>query len=331
MEQNHQFNFVNRIDRLSAILIQLQSRPLVKAQDVAEKFSISLRTVYRDIKALEEAGVPIIGEAGTGYRLMEGYKLPPIMFNQDEASALLTAAKLMQSMSDGPSSKYYTSALDKIKAVLRQTEKHHLAELDEHIAVVPHNTFVYEQPTELHLPKILQAIASSVILQFNYTSISKNEQLQRKAEPIGIYYQGSHWYMVAFCHLRKDYRNFRTDKINKLHLTDEKMTQSHPPLQNFLNRLTEKRELQKVVIDVNQDVVKYLGQQKYFSGFVKEETIDDVVRMTFLTSSLTGFARWFMLFGDYAEIIEPLSLKNTVAEVAENILKKLETTGMLLT
>jgi predicted DNA-binding transcriptional regulator YafY len=84
---------MNRIDRLAAILIQLQSRPLVKAQDIAEKFSISLRTVYRDVKALEEAGVPVIGEAGTGYRLMEGYKLPPVMFNMDEATALLTASK----------------------------------------------------------------------------------------------------------------------------------------------------------------------------------------------------------------------------------------------
>ncbi|MBD0276335.1 MAG: HTH domain-containing protein [Flavisolibacter sp.] len=152
---------MNRIDRLAAILIQLQSRPLVKAQDIAAKFSISLRTVYRDIRALEEAGVPIIGEAGTGYRLMEGYKLPPVMLNQDEAAAMLTAAKLMQTMSDAPLSKYYNSALDKIKAVLRSTEKYHIAEMDEHIAVVSHPTFVYEKPAELHLPKILQAIASS--------------------------------------------------------------------------------------------------------------------------------------------------------------------------
>src|SRR5215203_7098302 len=108
---------MNRIDRLAAITIQLQSKRLVKAQEVADKFGISLRTVYRDIHALEEAGVPVIGEAGVGYRLMEGYKLPPVLFNQDEASALLTASKLMQSMSDEHSSKHYSSALDKIKAV----------------------------------------------------------------------------------------------------------------------------------------------------------------------------------------------------------------------
>src|SRR3954462_11391119 len=129
---------MNRIDRLAALVIQLQSRRLVKAQDLANKFCVSMHTVYRDIHALEEAGVPVIGEAGIGYRLMEGYKLPPVMFNEEEASALLTAAKLMQSMSDENSSRHYTSALDKIKAVLRLTEKDHLEEIDEHIAVISH-------------------------------------------------------------------------------------------------------------------------------------------------------------------------------------------------
>src|SRR4051812_19946900 len=142
---------MNRIDRLSAILIQLQSRSLVKAQQLADKFSISLRTVYRDVHALQEAGVPVIGEAGTGYSLMEGYKLPPVMFNQDEATALLTAAKLMQSKTDAASIKNYTTALDKIKAVLRHSEKDHLEEIDAHIAVVQHPAFRFETPVEMHL------------------------------------------------------------------------------------------------------------------------------------------------------------------------------------
>ncbi|MEJ7678687.1 MAG: YafY family protein [Segetibacter sp.] len=317
---------MNRIDRLAAIVIQLQSRRLVKAQDIADKFSISLRTVYRDIHALEEAGVPVTGEAGIGYRLMEGYKLPPVMFNQDEASALLTAAKLMQSMSDENSSKHYTSALDKIKAVLRLAEKDHLEEIDDHIAVVSHPAFIYEKPSELHLQKILKAIASATIIDINYTSIEKNETLQRKAEPIGIYYQGSHWYLIAFCRLRNDYRNFRTDKINRLLLTDEKMVQTHPPLQSFINQVAVQRQLQKVVIDAEKDIIKYFGEQKYYNGFVKAEEAGEYIRMTFLCGSLTGFARWFMLFGDKAKIIEPLELNDMVTEIAEKILKKMDIT-----
>lgn len=322
---------MNRIDRLAAIVIQLQSRRLVKAQDIADKFSISLRTVYRDVRALEEAGVPVTGEAGVGYHLMDGYKLPPVMFNQDEASALLTASKLMHSMSDANSSRHYTTALDKIKAVLRHAEKDHMHDIDEHIAVVSHPAIVYQKPPDLHLQKILKAIASAKVIEINYTSIEKNESLQRRAEPVGIYYQGSHWFLIAFCRLRKDYRNFRTDKINAMVLTEEKMMQTHPPLQSFINQLSVKRHVHKVVIDVEKQIMKYFGDQKYYNGFVKEEDNGEYMRMTFLSGSLMGFARWFMLFGDQAKIVEPLHLNDMVTEIAESILKKIEHNQMLLT
>jgi len=322
---------MNRIDRLAAILIQLQSRPLVKAQDIANKFSISLRTVYRDVKALEEAGVPIIGEAGAGYRLMEGYKLPPVMFNMDEATALLTASKLVQSKTDAGISKHFTSALDKIRAILRHLEKDHIEEIDEHIAVMNHPSIVYQPQAELHLQSILKAIGSSSVIEMDYTSLEKNESTRRKVEPVGIYYLGSHWYLIAWCQLRNDYRNFRTDKIQRVTITGESNSKTHPPLQSFLDKMTDDREVQKVVIEIEPGIAKYLGEQKYYNGFVKEEKAGDRVRMTFLTGSLMGFSRWFMLYGDHAKIIEPLELNNMVAEIAENILKKLEQTQMLLT
>jgi len=322
---------MNRIDRLAAILIQLQSRPLVKAQDIAEKFFISLRTVYRDIKALEEAGVPVIGEAGTGYRLMEGYKLPPVMFNMDEATALLTASKLVQSKTDAGISKHYIAALDKIRAILRHSEKDHIEEIDEHIAVMNHPSIVYQPQAELYLQSILKAIGSSSVIEINYTSLEKNESTIRKVEPVGIYYLGSHWYLVAFCQMRKDYRNFRTDKITRLTITGEANSKTHPPLQSFISKMSADKEVTTVVIDVEPGVIKFLGEQKYYNGFVKEEKAGDYVRMTFLSGSLMGFSRWFMLYGDHAKIVEPPELNDMVAEIAENILKKLEYSQMLLT
>jgi predicted DNA-binding transcriptional regulator YafY len=252
------------------------------------------------------------------------------MFNEDEATALLTAAKLMQSMSDESSSKHYTTALDKIKAVLRLAEKDHLQEIDDHIAVVSHPAIAQRKPTELHLAKILKAIASSLVLAMDYTSIEKKQSIQRNIEPIGIYYQGSHWYLIAFCQLRNDYRNFRTDKINKISLSNEKIKQAHPPLQTFICRVTEHKQLQKVVIEVDTHVVKYFGEQKYYNGFVSEEVAGNKVRMTFLCGSLKGFARWFMSFGGHAKIIEPLELIHLVAEVARNILNKIEQEQMVI-
>tara|TARA_R110002073_G_C9461371_1_gene578752 strand:+ start:1636 stop:1941 length:306 start_codon:yes stop_codon:yes gene_type:complete len=91
---------VNRFDRIVSILVQLQSKRIVKAQELADRFEVSLRTIYRDIRTLEASGVPIISEAGVGYSIMEGYRLPPVMFTREEAGSFVAAEKLMQKFVD---------------------------------------------------------------------------------------------------------------------------------------------------------------------------------------------------------------------------------------
>src|SRR4029079_1571501 len=150
---------------------------------------------------------------------------------------------------------------DKIRAILRHAEKDHIEEIDEHIAVMNHPAVVYQPQSDLHLPSILKAISSSTVLQINYTSIEKNETTKRKAEPVGIYYLGSHWYLIAWCQLRNDYRNFRTDKIKRLTITNETNSKTHPPLQSFMDRMSSDQEVHKVVIDIEPGIVKYLGEQ----------------------------------------------------------------------
>src|SRR5215216_2516757 len=131
---------MNRIDRLTAILIHLQTKRVVKAEEISHRFEISLRTVYRDVRALMEAGVPIGSEAGKGYFIVDGYHLPPVMFTQEEGSALLFAGKLVEKMTDKSIRKEFESALLKIKAVLHVSEKDHLENLNAHIEVsrMPH-------------------------------------------------------------------------------------------------------------------------------------------------------------------------------------------------
>src|SRR5688572_13843418 len=112
---------MNRLIRLTNILLQLQSRRLVTSQDLAEKFGISQRTVYRDIRALEEAGVPVIGEIGTGYFLPDDYRMPPLMFSEDEINALLTAREYFSTNPDNSVFTNIDSLVVKIKTVLKHT------------------------------------------------------------------------------------------------------------------------------------------------------------------------------------------------------------------
>ncbi|MBA2612500.1 MAG: YafY family transcriptional regulator [Bacteroidetes bacterium] len=313
---------MNRIDRVSNILIQLQSKRVVKAQDIASRFEISLRTVYRDIRTLEEAGIPLIGEAGVGYSIMEGYKLPPVMFTLEEATAFLTAEKLVEKLTDASTKEGYRSAMYKVRSVLRSSEKDYLENIEEHIHVMD-NPYLPQGKEHNHFQTILKNISNKKVIAINYFANHDQKQTRRNIEPIGMYYQSGHWYLIAFCQLRNDYRNFRIDRISGTKPTEFKFSKEHPSLKTYLKQITKEKELHTVIMTMNKDVVRHLGDQKYYNGYVSEKELKDQVEMTFLTCSLEGFARWYMMFGDTAEIISPDSLKQTIKQLATTISKKI--------
>lgn len=313
---------MNRIDRVTAILIQLQSKRVVKAQDIAERFNISLRTVYRDIRTLEEAGIPLIGETGIGYSIMDGYRLPPVMFTMDEATAFLTAEKLVEKLTDTSTDESFKSAMYKIKAVLRSTEKDYLETMDNHIEVLTNPYVAKEYNAQNSLQPILKSISEKKVLTINYFANHSQENTLRNIEPVGIFYSGSNWHLLAFCQLRNDYRDFRIDRIKQITSTPLPYKKEHPSLKSFLKQITQEKELHKVVITVTKDIIKYFGEQKYYNGFISQKEVKGKIEMTFLTCSIEGFARWYIMYGDSAEIISPESLKKIVKHLATSIAKK---------
>jgi predicted DNA-binding transcriptional regulator YafY len=314
---------MNRIDRVTAILIQLQSKKIVKAQDIAERFNISLRTVYRDVKTLAEAGVPVIGEAGMGYSIMDGYRLPPVMFTKEEATAFLTAEKLIEKFTDASTETSYKSAMYKVRAVLRGAEKDMLENIEEHIEVLRKVMPFNDSSVSNTLQTILKSISEKKVLHIQYAAFNSDEITRRDIEPIGIFYSNGYWHTIAFCQLRNDYRDFRTDRILQILSTDKIFDKEHPSLRTYLERMTEKQELQTIVINVSAYAAKYLGTQKYYYGFVKEEKIDDCMQMTFLTPRDDFFERWLITFADHAEVVAPDSLKTKLKEFVYRIQQKI--------
>jgi predicted DNA-binding transcriptional regulator YafY len=314
---------MNRIDRISAILIHLQSRKIVKAQDIADRFEISLRTVYRDIRTLEEAGIPLLGEAGLGYSIMDGYRLPPVMFTTEEATAFLTAEKLVEKFTDSATSNSYQSAMYKIKSVLKSSEKDYLEHLEAHIEVMENQYLPRDKNESSYLQQIMKSISGKNVLNMRYFSNHAQEYTERQIEPVGIFYQDSNWYLIAFCRLRNDYRHFRADRIAGMRDCGQKYEQQHPSLKSFLKQVKKEKELHSVIIHVPKNILRHLGDQKYYNGFISQKEFKDVLEMNFLTSSIEGFARWYMMFGDVAEIKTPEKLKVRVKEIAVNIGNKL--------
>lgn len=310
---------MNRIDRISAILIQLQSRRVVKASDIADRFGISLRTVYRDVKTLEEAGIPLIGEAGVGYSIMDGYRLPPVMFTREEATAFLTAEKLMEKLTDPSSDENYKSAMYKIRSVLRMAEKDFLENIDGHIEVLKSRRLSGKSLDLNPLQIILKGIGERTVLSIHYFAMHNQQKSERCIEPVGVFYQDNYWHLIAWCRLREDYRDFRLDRISNISLTGERFRTQHPNLNEYISRSARERNLQEVVVRVEKRITPYLNEQKYYNGFVSEKEIDGMVEMTFLTEYIEGFVRWLMMYGDMAIIIKPENLKQKVRELSSLI------------
>lgn len=211
-------NDTKRLSRLTAILTQLQTKRLLTASELADKFLVSKRTIYRDIKALEQAGVPVLTEEGKGYTLMDGYSIPPVMLTESEANALITAEQLILKNKDASFVKAYTEAITKIKSVLRNNIKDKANLLS--------NRIVFRQNadhdrTSNYLSTLQLALTNFNLTKIQYHSPDTNQTTERTIEPFAIYSTQENWLLIAFCRLRKDFRAFRLDRIQNLMVLNE--------------------------------------------------------------------------------------------------------------
>lgn len=310
---------MNRIDRLTAILIHLQTKKVVKAEEIAERFEMSLRTVYRDVKALMEAGVPIGSEAGKGYFIVDGYHLPPVMFTEDEANSMLLAGKIVEKVADKSVRDAFTSALSKIKSVLPQAGKDHLETLDTHIEfgrTANEETMV----SSAYLTDIQRAITVREALCMEYLNSSETAS-SRTVEPIGLFYYGMAWHLIAWCRMRHGYRDFRTDRIRSLTHSGEKFDPRNLlSLQEYLTTIVNaNREVRRVTVLFDTSIAKYTRTMRYYHGFASEECLEGKVRMHFLSSSLHSLCRWLLTYGNMVEIESPDEARELVIDLIEEL------------
>jgi predicted DNA-binding transcriptional regulator YafY len=315
---------MNRLDRLTSILTHLQTKRTITAQELADRFGISLRTVYRDLRSLDEAGVPIIGEAGQGYSLVDGYRLPPVMFTKEEAMAFLIAEKIVEKVTDHESSRHFQSALFKIKAVLKSTQKDALDHLSGQVEVIPKPNGLLAAGRDRTLQVLLQSLSEKRVISIEYTTFEEQVTTRRAVEPVGVYYSFEQWYLIAWCRLRNDYRTFRLDRIREVGVCEETYQNHHPSLKDYLEKVKKEQQLTKVVLEVASDGVKYMQLERYNQGFVMESKKGELVEMTFMTCHLEGFARWTIMLGDYIQVIEPLELKSRIKELLMIMLEKVQ-------
>lgn len=222
------------MERLIAIITVLQSRKFVTAENISAKYRISVRTVYRDIKALCESGIPIGFEAPKGYFIVQGYFLPPVSFTSEEANALLLMESLAKGFADKSIQKHYSSALSKVKAGMRTTQKDTIETLGDTIKLqLPDRLYQDHE----YMSLIQTAISERKILTIEYKN-NKDEKSKRDIEPIGLIFYAFGWHLIGWCHLRKEYRDFKVSRIEQLKCTDLPFKKDpHLPLNEYMKEL----------------------------------------------------------------------------------------------
>jgi len=208
---------MRRADRLFQITQILRNRRTVTAKQLAERLEVSERTIYRDIQDLSLSGVPVEGETGVGYMLRHSLDIPPIMFDADELESLMLGVKMITAWSGNELAKSARSALDKIEAVLPQELKKNI---ESSKLFVP--KFVIDKKHKTNFEQLRQAINGKNEIKIIYHKLD-DDQSSRVLSPLGLYYWGKVWTLVAWCQLREAFRVFRVDRIIMLELTGEKI------------------------------------------------------------------------------------------------------------
>lgn len=228
---------MQRAERLFQLLTLLRNRRTVMtARQMSEHLQVSERTIYRDIQSLSLSGVPVEGEAGVGYRLSHRYQMPPLMFDRHEVEALLLGARMVSSWGDADMALQAKQAMQKILSVLPD----HLRHSDENLPLLVPQFDEAQKYYTAHSQTIREAIRLSQRLAIAYTRADE-QQSTRTIEPLGLIFWGKVWTLVAWCHLRSDYRTFRLDRIQNLEVTRENFTTSpDKSLKHFLALMKEK-------------------------------------------------------------------------------------------
>jgi predicted DNA-binding transcriptional regulator YafY len=204
---------ISRLARITNIATIIKSKRIVTAAQIAKKFDVSIRTVYRDIKTLERSGVPVITIEGKGYSIMDGYTLPPLMFTEAEANALVTAGHIISKTKDSSLTKTYQEALIKIKSVIRSGIKEKSDLLSDRILILRKSG---QNQTSSSLSAIQLSVTNHTLTKIDYQKPNDPEAHTRFIEPHVLCYLNENWILVAWCRLRHGFRSFRIDRMTNI-------------------------------------------------------------------------------------------------------------------
>jgi predicted DNA-binding transcriptional regulator YafY len=308
---------MNRTDRLLAIVLELQGKGWARAEDLAKIFETSKRTIYRDIQALCEAGVPVCSIPGRGYSLMEGYFLPPLSFTADEATVLLVGSNAVAQAFDAHYRAADASASRKIAGVLPEALRAEVRDLQDSLHFI-----VPQTAEETKLRQLRGAILARQTVHFHYhahhTKDGAGEKTERDADPYALIHIGNAWYLTAYCHLRRDVRHFRLERIEQLALREAHF--ARPP--DLGATVVQRPAPGDIVVRAlfAPEISRWVREAPSFFTTDMRDTPEGLL-LTLRVRQERDVVQWLLGWGAAVRVLEPPSLRDLIAREAEALLR----------
>ena len=307
---------MNRTDRLLAIVLELQARGRQRAEDLAATFEISKRTIYRDMLALGEAGVPLVSIPGLGYSLMEGYFLPPLSFSSEEATMLLLGSGVMAVNFDAQYRKAAQTAGQKIAGVLPEHLRAEVEYLQNAIRFVGGGT---SEESQEKLRQLRRAIIEHITVRFVYHARYRSDgepgdQQIREADPYSLVYVNQVWHLSGYCHLRKAMRSFRLDRLETLELLPRTFKRS---VQSWEGP-RRSNETGNIVVRIlcDHEIARWVHENRSYFTVSEEETVEGLL-VTLNIRRESEILSWLLGWGRHIHILEPDTLRVRLLEEVE--------------
>lgn len=316
---------MSKMDNMMAILWMLHSGRRVTAKQISEKLEMNIRTVYRYIDALSASGVPIIAEAGHhgGYSLLNHFIESPLLFDVDEKTALLQAADFARKAGYF-SAEALNRAVSKLTLHSNQEQEKRITEHLEGLEVL---SPIGQSPTEPSLKELEQGILNGTSVEMMYHTSREEQPKRRIVDPYGIIYWKHNWYVIAFCHLRHDIRNFRADRISRIIHTEMTFKRPEPFsageffMNSLLPEVQDKEALIPFVLGGKTSALDDLCQHWFLGHHVKERTSKTVIFLLEETALHTYVPYLLLPYGKSVQVVEPQSLKQKMIEILYELMQ----------
>ncbi len=308
----------NTATRLITLIFLLQNRPNQKASELANKLGVSLRTVHRYFEMLDEMGIPVYSERGPygGFSLMRGYKMPPLVFTLEEAVAVVLGTGLVQELWGDLYRESAQGALAKLENLLPEEQTREVAWARGSLVATGMNRADLKAQTPA-LEKLRRAIREHRSVSMKYQSNQVPHPTERGLAPYALVHRWGWWYVVGFCHVRKEIRTFRVDRIFEVSLLETSFTQSPDfNLQAYLkNEMQTQPQITARLRFEPAWANMVAGNQSYWETV--EPQTDGSVEVTLSSPTLEWAASTTLAYGPAVEVLEPPELRTMVIEWLE--------------